>query len=286
MVGAEGKKVVVAEKDREILNEIASNLALKGYEVFTAQDGSKALEISLLKLPDLIVTDMNLPILPTQKLVQILRSNPRTRDIPIIYLSEEERSIPTFQPGKDDFVRKPFNMSEFLLRVAKILDYRGMSTTFVSGDTEVSGKLSHVSLPDILQMFSLNRRTGILHVESPGVTGSIYIKDGEVVSAIAGQAVGEKAFYRLLSAMEGEFQFVPGDFETRRTIKQTTSNLVLEGVRRIDELRKLRETFSHTEDSVELLRDPSEVPMTSNPVVREVLMLLEFYHRIDEILDA
>ncbi|RMG56747.1 MAG: hypothetical protein D6713_10945, partial [Deltaproteobacteria bacterium] len=76
------------------------------------------------------------------------------------------------------------------------------------------------------------------------------------------------------------------DFETRRTIKQTTSNLVLEGVRRIDELRKLRETSSHTEDSVELLRDPSEVPMTSNPVVREVLMLLEFYHRIDEILDA
>ncbi len=280
------KKVVVAEKDANSLNEIASHLTLKGYQVFTARDGSKALEISLLKLPDLLVVDADLPVLPTPKLIQILRSNPRTRDIPVIYLSEEERSIPTFTPGKDDFVRKPFNMSEFLLRVAKILNYEGMSTAFVSGDTEVSGKLSHVSLPDILQMFALNRRTGVLHVESKDISGSIYLEEGEVISAISGQAIGEKAFFRLIAVTDGEFQFVPGKSDTRRTIHQQTNNLIFEGVRRLDEQRKLQEEFSHLSDSIELLKDPKEIPISSNPIVREVLMLLEFYSRIDEILNA
>lgn len=286
MASQEKKKIVIADGDKHTREKLSAKLLARGFEIETVEDGSIALELILLNIPDLIVVDTDLGVLSTDKLIQIIRSNPKTRDLPVVYLSKEDKSLPTFRKGIDDYVKKPFNMSEFILRVSRILRYGTKDSSFLSGDTEVSGKLSHMSLPDLLQMFSMNNRSGLLHVESSRGSGSIYLQNGEIVSAITGTSVGEKAFYRLINFQEGEFQFVPGKFESKKTIMKNTHNLILEGLRRYDEIRSISDSFPAADDSVELLVSPNDLPAASNPVIKELVMLIEFYSKVEEIINA
>ncbi len=282
----EKRSVLVGEKEMSLLSDISSKLRVRGIEVIPVKDGSKALEMALLKLPDLMILDTDLEIVPTAKLTQIVRSNPKTGDIPVIYISGEEKSVSMFRQGVDEFIRKPFNVSEFILKVARMLSHGSRESDFVSGDTEVSGRLSQISLPDLLQMFAMNRRSGVLHVEGGTVRGTIYLDTGKVVSSITGSAMGEKAFYRLISLQDGEFQFVPGLFETKGTIEGETHNLILEGVRRVDEMAKVKEKIPSLSSHVILLSKPSELPVGSNRILKEILMLLDFYSRVEDIVNA
>ncbi|MDH3259163.1 MAG: DUF4388 domain-containing protein, partial [Deltaproteobacteria bacterium] len=276
MAGPDRKKILIADGDEKIKELLSSKLRARGFEIYTAGDGSHALELILLKLPDLLVVDVDLSVLSTEKLIQIIRSNPRTREVPVIYLSGKDKSLPAFRKGVDEFVKKPFNMSEFILRVSRIFRYGSKEASLISGDTEVSGKLSHMSLPDLLQMFSLNRRSGQLHVESSRISGSIYLHKGEIVSAVSGTSVGEKAFYRLINLEEGEFQFIPGTFDSTKTIIKNTHNLIFEGLRRYDEISSIAEGFPKADDTAEMLVAPHEMPSTSNPIIKELIMLVEF----------
>lgn len=286
MAGPERKKILIADGDEKIKELLSSKLRARGFEIFTAGDGSNALELILLKLPDLLVVDVDLSVLSTEKLIQIIRSNPRTIEVPVIYLSDKDKSLPAFRKGLDEFVKKPFNMSEFILRVSRIFRYGSKEASLISGDTEVSGKLSHMSLPDLLQMFSLNRRSGQLHVESSRISGSIYLHKGEIVSAVSGTSAGEKAFYRLINLEEGEFQFIPGTFDSTKTILKNTHNLIFEGLRRYDEISSIAEGFPKADDTAEMLVAPHEMPSTSNPIIKELIMLIEFYSKVEEIVNA
>jgi CheY-like chemotaxis protein len=286
MTGHERKKILIADRDKRIREKLSSKLRARGFDIYTVEDGSNALELILLKLPDLIVVDTDLDVLSTERLIQIVRSNPKTREVPVIYLSSEEKSLSTFRKDVDDFVRKPFNMSEFILRISRIFRFGVKEASFISGDTEVSGNLSHMSLPDLLQMFSLNRRSGVLHVESNRATGSIYLNRGDIVSAISGTAAGEKAFYRLINLQEGEFQFIPGKFDSKKTIVKSSHSLIIEGLRRYDEISSITDNFPDADDSVELLVSSQKLPTTSNPVVKELIMLIEFYSKVEEIVNA
>lgn len=285
MIGLERKKILIADGDHKILDGLSSKLSARGFEVFPVKDGSKALETTLFKSPDLLIIDTDLDLLPTEKLTQIVRSNPKTKGVPIIYLSREEKSLPSFSKETDEFVMKPFNMSEFILRVSKIFHHERKESVFVSGDTEISGKLSQMSLPDLLQMFTFNKQSGALHIASTRVSGSIYMLNGEIISALSGTITGEKAFYRMITLQEGEFQFIPGNFEMDKTIHKNSQNIILEGLRRYDEISTLRESFPNPEDSIELLRPSHEMPATSSPVVKELVMLAEFYSKVEDIVN-
>lgn len=281
-----GKKILIADRDKRIRDGLSSKLRARGFDIYAVEDGSSALESVLVRLPDLLVVDTDLDVLPTERLIQIIRSNPKTRELPVIYLSSEGKSLGTFRKDVDDFVRKPFNMSEFILRVSRIFRYGVKEASLISGDTEVSGNISHMSLPDLLQMFSLNGRSGVLHVESKRTSGSIYMSEGDIISAISGTTVGEKAFYRLINLQEGEFQFVPGEFESKRTILKSSHSLIFEGLRRHDEMALITEDFPDPDDSVEFIINPHKLPPTSNPLLKEILMLIEYYSKVEEIVNA
>ncbi len=284
--GGENNVVLLGQKDPDLSREISSKLRVRGIEVVSVSDGSKTLEMALLKVPDLLIVDTDLDIIPTAKLIQIIRTNPRTKDIPVIYISEESRSIPLFRQGFDEFVKRPFNVKEFILKISRILRHGSHDGEFFSADTEVSGKLSQISLPDLLQMFIMNRKNGVLHVDDGGKRGTIYIQDGKIVSAVSGSAIGEKGFYRLMALQEGSFQFVPGSYDSRVTIDRESTNLILEGIRRFDEMAKERDDLPSPSDHVELMRRPVDLPIGSSHILRELIMLLEFYTKVEDIVDA
>ncbi len=117
--------ILIVEDIPHILELLEVTLKFKGYDVITARNGDEALNVLLTEKPALILTDILMPRLDGYALAQEVRSNPGTRNIPIIFLSA------TFITPKDKefamslgavrFLEKPIEASELLLSVAEVL---------------------------------------------------------------------------------------------------------------------------------------------------------------------
>src|SRR4030066_408140 len=203
------KQILIADPSETSRRDLLRFFRTKGYKFIETGDGSRALAETLLKKPHILLLDLSLPGLGPDRLVQILRPNPTTKNIPIFFLSEQEKSVPGFRPGIDEFIRKPFHSDEVLLRIQRTLFQDNITESF-AGDSEISGNLAQIFLPDLWQILSMNKKSGVVQVEGEGTGGSIYIDQGEIVSARAQNTLGEKALYRLISLREGRFRFQRG----------------------------------------------------------------------------
>ncbi len=114
-------KVLVVEDEPTLVETLAYNLNRQGYEVHTAQDGLKALELARTKRPDLIILDLMLPGLDGFEVCRILRQE---MSVPILMLTaraEEVDKIVGLEVGADDYMTKPFSMRELMARVKALL---------------------------------------------------------------------------------------------------------------------------------------------------------------------
>ena len=102
----------------------------------------------------------------------------------------------------------------------------------------VSGRLSMLSAPNLLQTLQASKRTGTLNVNHEGVEAALGFQDGELVGVVLGEAEGEDAFYEFLRWSDGAFYFDPEGIETRGKPSRPLVSLLMEGVRRMDEERK------------------------------------------------
>ena len=116
--------VLVVEDEDALATLLQYNLDKEGYEVALAQDGEEALMMVDERLPDLVVLDWMLPKVSGIEVCRRLRSRSETRNIPIILLTargEETDRIRGLDTGADDYVVKPFSMSELTARIRAVL---------------------------------------------------------------------------------------------------------------------------------------------------------------------
>jgi CheY-like chemotaxis protein len=117
--------ILVVEDIPNVLELLEVTLRFKGYPVTTARNGQEALEAVEKEIPALVITDILMPKLDGFALAQKLRINPRTRQVPIIFLSAtyvtpEDKAF-AMTLGAVRFLEKPVDTEEFLLTVAEIL---------------------------------------------------------------------------------------------------------------------------------------------------------------------
>lgn len=115
-----GKKILVADDEKDILEIISYNLVAEGYEVITAKDGNEALDLARKIHPDLIILDIMMPYKTGIEVCQIIRSNEEYNDILIIILtalSDETSHIKGLESGADDYVTKPISPKVLISRV-------------------------------------------------------------------------------------------------------------------------------------------------------------------------
>jgi two-component system, OmpR family, phosphate regulon response regulator PhoB len=120
-------KILVIEDERSLVEVLSYNLTREGFEVLTAYDGQDGLRQAQVKLPDLIVLDLMLPIKGGLEVCRELRMGPRTREIPIIMLTakaEESDQLIGFATGADDYVTKPYSTKVLIQRIKKELRRR------------------------------------------------------------------------------------------------------------------------------------------------------------------
>jgi hypothetical protein len=99
----------------------------------------------------------------------------------------------------------------------------------------LTGQLSDMSLAELIEFFCNQRKTGRLKIDYQRGHSVFFIKDGELVDAKVGALSGDEAVYFSLTLPNAAFDFSPEVLPTRRTINQTWTQVVLEGLRRLDE---------------------------------------------------
>lgn len=120
-------KILIIEDERALVEPLAYSLSREGYEVMTAYDGQDGLRQAQVRLPDLIVLDLMLPVRPGLDVCKELRAGTQTRDIPIIMVTakaEETDELVGFAVGADDYVAKPYRQKVLIERIKKELRRR------------------------------------------------------------------------------------------------------------------------------------------------------------------
>ena len=119
--------ILIIEDERALADVRALNLQREGFEVLVAYDGQDGLRQAQLRLPDLIVLDLMLPVQTGEEVCRALRAGTRTRDIPIVMVTakaEEADELIGLALGADDYVTKPYSMRVLIQRIKKELRHR------------------------------------------------------------------------------------------------------------------------------------------------------------------
>jgi signal transduction histidine kinase/ligand-binding sensor domain-containing protein/DNA-binding NarL/FixJ family response regulator len=117
-------QILLVEDSAELANFIAGILS-EHYQVTQASNGAMALDLGLSLMPDLIISDVMMPVMNGYELCGHLKADIRTSHIPIILLTakvSQENLMEGLQKGADDYLTKPFHPSELLLRIHNLLD--------------------------------------------------------------------------------------------------------------------------------------------------------------------
>ena len=284
-------RLLIADHDRGRAKALSESCAGRGHLVELAPHGATALELALERVPEGVICPIDLAVIDGVRLAEILRGNPRTRGVSFIFLVNDELDAPISMDSRDATVVAPWHEADVLDHVDAILE-RSARFGEIRADTEIEGKLSQISVADLLQIFQMNQRSGSVRISQDGLpaSASISIRAGQVIDAMIpltdGTSVsGEKALYRMLGWKEGRFEFIPGDVREQARISKPLRMLLMEGVRQKDEWDKLRRDMPGPELRLVLRVPREQIPAISHPLTREVIDALCAYHKIGEIVD-
>jgi DNA-binding response OmpR family regulator len=261
-------RVLIVDDDPWILRMVSTLLEKRGYAITTASDGEEGLIRADQWRPNLIITDVMMPKLDGWQLVRALRSRSELALVPVIFLTAlggEEDRIRGFRLGADDYLPKPFRFEELDLRVANALKKAQqalekaeevkhaapveLAAAAGTGPAKkavgIHGTLEQLGLSSLLVMLEMERKSGILRLERIGATGRIFCRDGRVIAARldgdrapANVRKGAEAVYHLLTWADGRFDFSAVDVEMEDEVQSTTTHLLMEGARLIDENKR------------------------------------------------
>ncbi|MCP4610816.1 MAG: response regulator [Planctomycetes bacterium] len=119
-----GKRVLVVDDEIHIVHVVAIKLRNNGYEVISADNGAEAFELACEEKPDIIVTDYQMPVMSGLELLEKLRQQDDTKDIPVIMLTARSFAISKEQQEElriSSCLSKPFSPKELLGNIEDVL---------------------------------------------------------------------------------------------------------------------------------------------------------------------
>ena len=282
--------IVVADGNTGRGQRMVDACTTAGYPCKLAPHGASALEIALATRPAVVVAQLDLPLVDALKLAEILRANPRTRAARFLFLGPGD-SLGSRGAVGDRLLPSDVRPDEVVDNIAGLLERQGRidSVDAVSDEGAVArGELAELPLADLLQTLLINRRSGRLELERESEgrqVGLILVKDGDVIQAETEAVDGEKALFRLLTWRQGSFCFETASCQEPPMILAPTRRLLMEGLRQIEEWDRLAPQLPALDSPVRLTVKSSELPNIVHPLTQEVLLLLELYSTVREVVD-
>jgi response regulator RpfG family c-di-GMP phosphodiesterase len=231
---ADRRRALLVDPDAEETIVLELRLAEHGFEVTIARNTIDA-ENELVNDFDVVICEVELKPLDGFALLQKVRA--AGNEVPFVFLSQRDESDiakRSFELGAGDFITKPASPDVVALKINRVLD--GGSRKRKTGG--VSGSLTEMALPDVVQILFHGRKTGKLSIRSEGKRGEIHFCDGQIYDASFGDSMREQAFYEMLRLSGGDFELDPNFRASERKIELSPESLLLEGMRRLDEAHR------------------------------------------------
>lgn len=235
-------RILIIDDDQAHRDHTAQLMRDAGHEVFVADNGVKGLSLALQEQPDLILSDVQMPVMDGWTLVRMLRARPSLMHVPVVFvtsLGSDEQRLQGYRLGVDDYIPKPFHDDELALRVQRVLTRARAYPRNVAGAKALRGSLAHVSLTTLLSFLEVERRTGILLLVQPDQVATLYLRDGRVIRVDLPEEMdhlhaGDRVRC-LLSWNDGRFELADAMVHDEDVIGMSTSSLLLEHAQSQDE---------------------------------------------------
>ena len=264
--------VLLVEPDVDALGELAEGLRARGLEVLLADNLDSAMSrVQSARVTAVLVAET---LLTAPSTTERLAADLAVAKVPYFILVDASAPIP------DDSTALPRQDPETIARRLFTLPTRTPAVPTERGDFR--GDLQQVSVPDLLQLLSMNRRTGTLTIVVASGQGEVRLTDGEVVDAVFRRVEGTKALFRLIGETEGSFSFVSGTPTPLRRVTEPTRVLLLEGLRHTDEIRRLLSHLAATQDALQATRPAAT---SDSDLEQKVLTALEAPKNAHDLLD-
>jgi len=120
-------RILVVDDEPDLVSTIQCRLKWCRCEVITAANGKEGLEKAISEKPDLILLDLNMPVMNGHEMLERLRNHPDLKDTPVIMLTAlcEAQDIATVSSyGISDYVTKPFDFTELMEKIANALEIK------------------------------------------------------------------------------------------------------------------------------------------------------------------
>lgn len=280
-------RILIVDDDPKLVALLTSSLQKSGYATIEAMDGEAALEHAQNEKPDLILADITMPEMDGFELCRRIRETPAIADTPFIFLSakgELHDRVKGLNLGADDYIGKPFHISEVTARIKVVLQRSAAFGQFEDeGESDLKGNLEQMGLADLVQTLGMNKKTGGLKIIHHSRVGKIFFDAGNIVQAALGKYKSEEAVYRILAWEEGYFEFDSTDRADKTAIATTTNSLLLEGFRQRDEYIKYKEVLP-ADDAVVKLVKPEQMK-DLKPVAQKIIAFLDGQRTIQEVIN-
>lgn len=223
------KNVLIVDDEELFLRTVSDGLSVYSddFNLLTANNGKKAIEILKHNELDLVVTDLKMPVMDGfQLLAYMSREHP---EVSIIVMTafgtpEIERKIKSMDILR--YLEKPLDM--YVLANAILDELLAITEGYMSG----------ITLPAFLQMVEMEGKTCTLKIRSNGETGYIYFNKGKPIDAKVNKLISEDAVYEILDWDNPEIEIKKECKKKKRNINSSLAYLVMEGIRLKDERRK------------------------------------------------
>jgi response regulator RpfG family c-di-GMP phosphodiesterase len=225
---------LLVDADPEETTVLELRMVEQGFLVRIARTTDQAVKILETGEVEVVISELDLTPQDGFALLEEARKQPWGREMPWIVLSRRHgraEAARAYELGVADMVAKPTNNDLLVAKLKQLLEQRATK----AGPRGVSGSLSEMALPDIVQVLWHGRKSGSLKVRTKADVGEIHFVEGNIFNALWGKLRGEEAFYAMLAINDGDFALVPNARPPTRVIDHTPEALLLEAMRRMDE---------------------------------------------------
>jgi CheY-like chemotaxis protein len=238
-------RILLIDTNVYFSKRLTDELKEQGFEVVPCNQVAYALTMLEWNTPMAILCATNLREMGALEMAPILRGDPKTAAIPLVAIGSggDQALLEAYRAGCDDYVDRRRAPADIAAHVRNFLVSRqeGFQPTqmLTLSDTALSGSLSHLDLPGIMQMLGQARQTGALHINAGDTDGVIFFEAGEILHAECAAFFGDEAVIQIVKACQGAgkgvYKFVYGASGAQRTVLRSSTDLLLDALREFDE---------------------------------------------------
>ncbi|RLE21715.1 MAG: hypothetical protein DRJ61_07550 [Acidobacteria bacterium] len=242
--------VLVVDDDAMTLKLLEHTLVSGGHEVVATANSQEAAFLAASHQVDAVILDVIMPGRSGFDVLKDLHLNSETKKLPVLMLSslgEAEDRVKGLRGGADEYIGKPFNPEELLLRLNRLIDGR------VADWPEFQGCLETLAFAEVIQSLEHGATSGVLEVGSGDRRGTVTVTHGVPMKATWGRLEGFDAVLAMMDMNAGTFQFheqTPPDSSKAADGQIDIQKVLFTGAWLADELTRWPEVGDHVPLSV------------------------------------